>query len=562
MLHRNAAGWHEEHGLVDDAVRHALAAGEIGWAARLIEQHFDELFYLRGESATVQRWLSALPAELVRSRPRLLVAQAAMADASGRVDAVEGLLADAERAFAGAADEPYEPSASTAGSLLVNVPATIAIFRAYLAELRGDADATAAFASRALAEIGDRESMLGFIGQGHLAVADWLRGRPADAERSLASSIGQWRAAGHRNLIGWGSYHLGQIQRAQGRLDAANDTYQLTLEATTGADRPSLPAAGIAYAGLAEVAYQRNELDTALRLATDGIALCRQFTYTPPLATALATMAWIRQALGDAKGARDAMGEAQQAAPERAVADLLNPASAQQARLSLGQGDVSAAQRWTRERGLAAGDEPDYPRELAYLVLARVLLAQDMPAQALPLLERMLAAADAQRRAGSVIELRALRALALASRGDDAAAVDALAQALHLGHPEGYVRVFADEGAPMQALLVRLVAAQRTQGAARAVPLDYLARLLSAFDDPGSRAAAAGAVPGLIEPLTAREVEVLSLLAAGMSNHRIAAELVITLDTVKKHVSHILSKLGAANRTDAVTRGRQLGLTA
>jgi len=562
-LHRNAAGWHEQHGLADEAVRHAVAAGETTWAARLIEQYFDALFYLRGEGVTVQRWLAALPDELIRSRPRLLLAQAAMADASGHVEAVDGLLAAAEAASAGPADEPYEPSAGKAASLLVNVPATIAIFRAYLAELRGDAEATAAYASRAQAEIGRDESMLGFITQGHLATADWLRGRLEDAERALSASVDQWRSAGHPNLVGWGSHHLAQVQRAMGRLDAAQETYRQTLAVTEVTGRPTLPAAGIAYAGLAEVAYQRNDLDTARRFITDGIALCRQFTYTPPLATALGTLAWIRQADGDTDGALEAMGEAERAAPGPAVADLLNPVPAQRARLLLAQGDVAAAEHWTRERGLDAGDEPDYPKELGYLVLARVLLAKDLADQALPLLERLLTVASAQRRIAGVIELRALRALAFAAQGDEAA-VDALAEALTLGGSEGYVRVFVDEGAPMRDLLDRLVAAQRNEHAvARAVPLDYLARLLRAYDENDTEPAsgrATAAIPGLIGSLTAREVEVLGLMAAGRSNRRIADELVITLDTVKKHVSHILDKLGASNRTAAVTRGRQLGL--
>ncbi len=570
QLHRNAAIWHEEHGLADAAVRHAAAAGDLSWAARLVEQQFDALFYLRGEGATVRRWLSVLPAELIRARPRLLVAQAAMADSAGGVQAVDELLDAAERASADATGEPFEPfepSAGKAASMLVNVPATIAIFRAYLAELRGDAESTAALVSRALAEIRDGESMLAFITQGHLAVADWLGGRPTDADRVLSSSIGQWLAAGHRALIGWGSHYLGQVQRALGRLDAARATYQQTLDITAPAGEPTLPAAGIAYAGLAEVAYQRNELDTAARLVAEGIALCRQFTFTPPLATALATLAWIRQAQGDTAAALAAMGEAEQAAPGPAVADLLNPVPAQRAKLLLAQGDLASAERWARERGLHAGDDTDYPRELAYLVLARVLLAQDKPDQAIPLLERMHEAADAQRRIGSVIELRALLALALAASGEDAAAVEALAEALILGGPESYVRVFVDEGAPMRDLLGRLVAAQRgAHDAARAVPLEYLARVLRAFDEkpdePGVGRATPAAVSGLVESLTAREREVLDLLASGKSNPLIAEELVITLDTVKKHVSHILDKLGAANRTEAVTRGRQLGLLA
>jgi LuxR family maltose regulon positive regulatory protein len=564
-LHRAAAAWHQEHGLAEDAVSHATAAGEMGWAARLIEQHFDALFYLRGEGATLQRWLTALPAGLIRSRPRLLLARAALADASGHAEAVEGLLDAAERASADAPDEPFEPSAGKTASLLVNVPATIAVFRAYLAELRGDAEGTAASAAQALAEIGEGEQMLDFITQGHLAIGQWLGGRPADAERVLAASIAGWRAVGRPTLIAWGSHHLGQVQRAQGHLDAAAGTYQQAAEINAPPGRPAGPAAGIAHVGLAEVAYQRNDLDAALEHVTEGIALCRQFTYIPALATGLATLAWIRQANGDPGGARDAIERAGRAAPGPAVAGLLNPVPAQRARLQLAQGEAAAAARWAQERGLGPDDEPPYPREPEYLVLARVLLAQDRPGPALALLERLLAAAVSQDRTGSAIEIQALQALALAAAGDQNAAVDTLAAALTLACPQGYARVFADEGAPMAALLARLVAAQKTdQTAARGVPLGCLTRVLHAFggkdagQGPGRGAAAA--VPGLAEQLTPREMEVLALVAAGTPNPRIAAELVVTLDTVKKHVSHLLGKLGAANRTEAVTRARQLGL--
>jgi LuxR family maltose regulon positive regulatory protein len=257
------------------------------------------------------------------------------------------------------------------------------------------------------------------------------------------------------------------------------------------------------------------------------------------------------------------MREAEQVAPDAAVG-LINPVPAQCARLLLAQGDVAAAARWTKERGLGADDEPAYSREPEYLVLVRVLLRQDRPGQALALLERLLAAAASQGRTGSIIEIQALRAVALAASGEEAPAVTALVGALMLACPQGYVRVFADEGAPMSALLGRLVAAQRAEeAAARGVPLGCLGQVLRAFG--GTNVAAdsaqrAAAVPGLVEPLTPRELEILVLLAAGTSNPRIAGELVVTLDTVKKHVSHLLGKLGAANRTEAVARARQLGL--
>ena len=153
QLHRNAAAWCEEHELADDAIGHAVAAGDTTWAARLIERHFDAVYSLRGEAATIQQWLSALPADLIRSRPRLLLAQGLLAAWSGRPEAVEPLLDAAERASAGTGEEPFEPTVGRADSMLVNVPALIALHRASLAQLRGDAEGTAAFAEQALAEL-------------------------------------------------------------------------------------------------------------------------------------------------------------------------------------------------------------------------------------------------------------------------------------------------------------------------------------------------------------------------------------------------------------------------
>ena len=443
----------------------------------------------------------------------------------------------------------------------MNVPAHIALDRSYLAQFRGDAEATAAFASRALAQLGEGEWMLNAAVQGFLAVAEWLRGRLAEAEHAFISGIAGWQEADQPTLSAWGGYSLSQVQLARGHLDAAVRTCQQALEITALPGGPPSAAAGPAFVSLAEVAYRRCELDSALRLVTEGIALCRRFVYIPPLAAGLVTLAWIRQATGDPAGALEAIGEAGRVSP--GMPGLLNPVPAQKVRLLLAQGDLAAAAHWTQEIGLSADDEPDYPREPGHLVLARVLLAQDRPGPAVALLGQLHAAAAAQDRAGSVIEIGALRARALAAAGDEAAAVAALAAALALACPQGYVRVFADEGPPMAALLGRLIAAQRTSQAAEGIPLGCLARLQHAFDParatlgPGR---STSEVTGLVEPLTGRELEVLSMLAAGRSNRAIAAELVVALDTVKKHVGHIMAKIGAANRTEAVARARQLGL--
>ncbi len=566
QLHRNAAAWHDKHGLADDAVRHALDAGDATWAARLMERHIDAL-HLRSEGETLQRWRAALPADLVASRPRLLLAEGRMALLSGRVDAVEASVDAAERAWASApdaADEVYNPSVGRGASVFANVPATIALERAFLSEFRGDAEASIAFASRALAELHEGEWVLESAAQERLAVADWLRGKLPEAEDVIAARVAGFLAAGESSLVAWGCYYLGLIQRAQGRLDAALQTYRQVLEITATPGRPPLPTSAVAYVGLAELAYQRGELETAARYLSEGMTPSRQLTYTQPLATGLATLAWIHQAEGDGSGALDTMREAEQVAPSAGVTALLNPVPSQRARLLLAQGDLAAAIGWIEERGLRADDEPTYAREPEYLVLARVLLTSDTAGRALVLLERLHAAATAQARIGSVIEIQALRSLALAADGDETGAVAAAADALSLAHRPGYMRVFADEGHPMSALLGRVVAAQRTdETIARRVPLDYVGRLLKAIGEhglPRRETGGAAAASGLVDPLSARELEVLGLLAAGRSNRDIAADLVVTLDTVKKHVSHILGKLGAVNRTEAVARARGLGL--
>jgi LuxR family transcriptional regulator, maltose regulon positive regulatory protein len=567
-LHRAAAAWCEDHDLADDAVRHALAAGDPAWAARLVERHVEALLG-RSEGVTLRRWLSALPAEVAGGRPRLCLAQAYGAAMGFQLEALEALLDDAERAFAVSGDEPYEPSLGPpqGDSVLANVPAGIAFLRASLARLRGDAALAAGYNQQALARLGEDDWLMRSFVRWNQAVADWLGGRLGPAERGLAEVLAERQAAGAEFFAGFlpmrVCYDLGEVQRAQGNLDAALATYRQALD-TADEDRRQAALTGPAHVGLAQVLYERDELTAALDHATRGVTLCRQLAFTQSLATGLAVVARIRHAHGDAAGALAAMGEAGQAGLSPQVATLLNPVPSQRARLLLAQGDVRAAAQWTTAAGLSPDDEPDYPRERAYLVLARVLLAQNDPGPALTLLQRLLGLAAAQGRAGSVIEIQALRALALAACGDHASALGALTEALTLGCRHGYVRIFADEGAPMRALLAQLSAARPgQQPAARGIDPGYLAALVRACgqaDAAAPRSRAAGAAPGLVEPLTGRELEVLRLLAAGRSNQRIAHDLVVALDTVKKHVTHVLGKLGAANRTEAVARARDLGL--
>src|SRR5690349_6046133 len=293
-LHRAAAAWCEEHGLADDAMRHALAAGDASWAARLVERHVETLLG-RSEGATLRRWLAALPAESVRMRPRLCLAQAYGAAQGFQVEALEALLDDAERARAVSGDEPYADPAGRAVSVLANVPAGIAFLRASLARLRGDAALAACYNRQALAQLGEDDWLMRSFVRWNQAVTDWLGGRLGSAERGLAEVLTERRSAGEAvrrvggeptevlHAVEGGAeffagflamrvcYDLGEVQRAQGNLDAALATYRQAVEVAGEAAHT-----GLAHVGLAQVLYERNDLAAALDHATRGATLCRQ----------------------------------------------------------------------------------------------------------------------------------------------------------------------------------------------------------------------------------------------------------------------------------------------
>jgi LuxR family transcriptional regulator, maltose regulon positive regulatory protein len=559
-LHMAAAAWCEGHGLIDNAVRHTLAASNLGWAARLIEQHVADVL-ARSERATLDRWLAALPPELVRSRPRLCLVQAYQVMLAGRLDELERLLDDAEQALSAASmiesvtAMPSRPS--WAAGLLTNVPGAIAVLRADLARLRGHADRTSRLAQQALARLAEGNHILRTLAKWELARAHWLRGELAPAERAMSSelAVASCRAADEPYFALVAYWDLGRVRSAQGRLRAALHTYRDALEFAAEVGRSATTAVGIVHVGLAEVLREQNELDAALEHATEGVEYCRQLANRIPLVSGLATLARICQARGDRAGALEAIEEARRVGLSPEMIDLFNPVAVQQARLLLIQGDAAEAALWINERWLSAEGEPIYLREREHLVLARVLLAQDRPDQALRLLERLHE--EARDRLGSVIEILALEALALRAKGEKERAVNVLSQALAMAEPEGYVRTFVDEGPPMAELLSGVLEAQQ-RGRLDRVPAHYLRKLLAALE----RDALGTTQPAteLPEALSERELEVLQLIAAGKTNRRISSELFVSVSTVKTHINNVYRKLDAHSRTQALARARELDL--
>jgi LuxR family maltose regulon positive regulatory protein len=273
----------------------------------------------------------------------------------------------------------------------------------------------------------------------------------------------------------------------------------------------------------------------------------------------------LKQARGDAAGARNALQQADQAMRGWETPEIVADMAAHQARLWLAQGNLPAAIRWIQQSGIRTSKEPTYLHEFELLTLARVFIAQGSAQrdeqtlhEAMDLLEQLRQEAEAGGRMGRVMEVSMLQALALSQnpvRGqgwdDTDEALDTLSRALALAEPEGYVRMFVDEGAPMARLLY--------EAAARGITQEYTGQLLAAFPDVDA-AQPKRSPTEMVEPLSARELEVLGLIAEGHSNQEIAAKLCLSLNTVKVHSSNIYSKLGVNSRTQAVAKAKTLGI--
>jgi len=394
-----------------------------------------------------------------------------------------------------------------------------------------------------------------------------------DSERSVASVVAPLRVSGNRFASLLSMTNLARLRVMQGKLRQARATYEEAMQVVSeSGEMQALVGGPTYYFGMGDLHREWNDLDAAQSHLKQGMELVKG-SLTVDADTILMgylSMARLQQALGDGNGALATLEELAQLAQQRNfVSSLLARAAAAKARACLAQGDLIAAVRWAETSGLRADDEPNYLKEGEHLVLARVLIvegrndASGRPLDdALGLLDRLLQAAEKGDRTASTIEILTLQALALHARNEPSeTAFTTLERALTLAEPEGYVRIFVDEGAPMAALLSELLAALRKRPrkglreAHHRALLDYALALLTAFESPHTSTELSP-----LDPLTTREREVLQLIAEGLSNQEIAARLFIASSTAKGYVHTILRKLEVESRTKAVARARELHL--
>ena len=531
-LHRRAGAWFERNGEPAEAIRHALAGGDVERAADLVEREIPALSRSRQESAA-RGWLAALPDEVVRARPVLGVALAGVLLMGGERDGVEEMLRDAEHRLAAPPSERVV--VDTEG--FRRLPAMIAVYRAAYALACGDLPGTVENARRALDLSPSDDHLQRAAAAGLLGLASWTTGDLDAAHGAWTDCSDGLRRAGHLADTFGCAIAMGEIRLAQGRPGEALHAYEQALR--RGA--PALRGTADMHVGMGEVHLLRGDLPAAAREVQRSeelgeLAGLPQNRYRQQVA-----LARIRAAGGDPDAALALLDEAERLY----VGDFfpeIRPVAAVRARVWITQGRWGEALGWARERGLSEDDELSYVREFEHVTLARAGLARD---GASPLLDRLLRAAEAGGRAGAVIEILVLQALAHRAHGDVPAALEALRRAVELAEPEGYVRVFADEGPPLASLLRALA----KQGVARG----YVRGLL----------AAVGSGPvdqNLVDPLSERELDVLRLLRTDLDGPDIARRLAVSLTTVRTHTQHVYAKLGVTNRRAAVHRADQLDL--
>jgi LuxR family maltose regulon positive regulatory protein len=580
ILHRRASVWNEENGLVAEAIEHALAAQALERAADLVEQAAEAIFG-RSEIATFLTWVDALPNEVVCSRPSLCLYHAwALLWGGQPLDAIESRLQDAARLR----DADKDTS---------SVHSKVATLRAFVAAWQGRVSRATELSRQALEGLPEQETFLRGIAAWNLSMSYLLMGDAQAGAQLLEEMFALSQEMGNTMMAVSALCYMAELHMSQGKLHEAWDLYQRALALATDEQGRRLPIAGTAEIGLGEVAREWNDLSTATRYLEKGIERASQRGEFSALDGYLA-LARTRLALGDTDGVRQAMEKAQRVAVQFDVSELDDFVVAiQQARLWLQQGQVESALRWLDTRGLTPGvpiesgadsrkrpptdavaeteastsprmlEDSDSPleyqlRSYEYVLLARVLLAQNRPDEALPLLAAQLEAVEAWGwpRVKRTIETQNLRALAFQAKGDVPEAIRILESVLALAEPGGFVRIFVDEGEPMARLL--------RQALSRGIMPTYVERLLAAFGQPDGAPAdekpVAPHLPALIEPLSEREMEVLRLLSAGLSNPEIAQELYIAVSTVRSHLKSIYSKLDVHKRWDAVRLAEELDL--
>lgn len=552
-LHTRASEWFERNDSSEDAVRHALEAADFPRAARVIEATIPGIRKSR-QDATLLGWLTKLPAETIARRPVLSVFSAWSSLVAGEIAAVEPQLQHAERLLAATSIDGMPAHDSEAGEELRSLPVTIALYRAAVAMASGDQAGIKAHAQQALDLALPGDHLGRGAAAGLLGLASWASGDLSTGVEAFGESRTSLRLAGNLTDALSTTMVIADMLLPLGRLRETQDSYDYALRESVEHGNGGQPTADL-HAGLAEVLVERNLLaDAVAHLAASDALGLEAFSHEHRYRW-FVSMAKVREAEGQFDVAVDLLTQAEQHYRLGFFPDS-RPIGALKARVWIAQGLLAQVSAWVSDQGLSGTDELTYLREFGHITLARLLIAQHIvdPTttgihEATALLARLLDAADSSGRAGSAREILVLQSLALEAQGQTSPALVPLERALNQAEPEGYVRLFVGEGAPM----LRLLRAAAGAG----IQPDYVRQLTQALRQAEGGGLTSHPIP---ESLSERELHVLRLLATAMTGPEIARELHVSLNTMRTHTKHIFAKLEVTSRAAAVRRAEALGL--
>jgi LuxR family transcriptional regulator, maltose regulon positive regulatory protein len=568
-LHVRASEWFAARDLLEDAVRHALAAEDFDRAAHLMEESLPELRRNR-QDGLLLAWVQSLPEPVVRRSPTLSILSGWSLMMSGDLDGAESRLDDAEAALAAGAHDQGLAAAWADTEDLRAAPATVSVYRASLAQARGDVAGTVRHARRALELARPEDHFVRGAGAGFLGLAAWAAGKVQEGLSTFAEAVHSLHAAG--NLVDEldTTVVLADMWVASGRHSRARRLCEQALQAATEGGHPYLRAAADLHVAVAELDRELDELASAEAHLDTARVLGERTSITENRHRWFVAMSQVRAARGDYEAAMSLLDEAEALYRHGFYPDI-RPIAAMKARVQIVAGELATACAWAEERGVSVGDDAEFLREYEHLTLARLHLAQHRAehrsdpagsasvAAVLGLLDRLHTAAADAGRAGSMLEILALQALAHHADGDLPSALAALSRSLgEAPEPEGYVRLYLDEGAPMLALLDQ--AASATDLIADAEDDEAVRGRARRLLERAQTVERAESSPSLVEPLSHRELDVLRLLDSELTGPEIARELYITVNTLRTHTKHIFTKLDARTRAGAVHRARERGL--
>jgi LuxR family maltose regulon positive regulatory protein len=563
-----ASEWYEQNGLTEQAIAHSLKAEHHYRAAFLAEQCWREMHTSYGGIRWL-RWVEAIPEHVIRRRPLLSAGCGWSLVDTGDLEGADLRLRDAElwlekrAAVSGKPDASSDQEPELDAEQLRSLSGSISNARAYLTQARGDVDETVRFAQRALDLLPENDHFERGLSAILIGFAHWSNGDLDPARQAISEAICYMRALGKLPFIVSFTSYLGDVMIAQGHLNDTKETYQRLLDSAAGKGDGDPPETAVLHLGLSEICSEQGDLEAARMHLEKSRALGELPSFPPWYRHWVHARIRLMRAHGRLEEEARVLEESARLYYRHPIPDV-RPLAAMMAREKLAEGKSIDALQWLRESDLSVHDEPSYLREYEHLTMARILIAeyrQDHVNGSLDdtigLLDRLLVAAQESGRRGGVIEILALRALALEAQGDHTQALITLERAFTLAEPEGYVGTFVAEGTPMRALLRKIQPHDHRWQ-------EYVHVLLAAFSPEGPekdrQTRSAREDSELVESLSERELEVLELIARGMTNREIASHLFLSLNTVKVHTRNIYGKLAVNNRTQAVAEARSLGL--